>query len=233
MRCALFFLLSFALSHFSAAQPNKVVVRSPHPQQYNSPVLRCPVFNKTDFHKRAIGIKFGDPIAISYKHNESRHLAIVTEIGKSSSGLYTRYYRDAFNKSYIPDSLSKNQTVRYLRHQILSDWFVGFKFLYQAELSQVIDGLNLFAGVASQWRNTNIRYNYIYEGIDSKGTELTKTGILDERRFTYGLAVVSGLEYSAFSLPVSAFLEVEYFTDGLVDTGYQRFLGGVGVRYNF
>jgi hypothetical protein len=230
---SLIFLISVGLGYNSVAQPTKMVVRNPQPQQYNSPVLKCPVFTKIDFHKRAIGIKFGDPVAISYKYNETRHWAFVTELGKSTSGLYNKYYREAFNKSYLPDSLSRNQSVRYLSHQTLSDWFVEFKLLYQAELSQLINGLNLFAGVGSQWRNTNIRYNYIYEGIDSKGNQQTKTGTTDQSRFTYGLSVVSGLEYSAFSLPVSAFLEVEYFTDGLIDTGYQRFQGGVGLRYNF
>jgi len=215
------------------AQPKKLPVRNPQVQQYNSPILQCPVFSKINFHRRAVGIKFGDPVAISYKYYESKNWAFVAEIGKSTSGLYNKYFREAFNKSYLPDSLSQNQTVKYLSHQTLADWFVEFKALYQIELSQTVDGLNLFMGIGSQWRNTIIRYNYIYDGIDSKGNQQTKVGSTDQSRFTYGLCVVSGLEYSAFSLPISAFLEVEYFTDGLVDTGYQRFQGGVGLRYNF
>jgi hypothetical protein len=215
------------------AQPKKLAVKSPQASQYNSPVLQCPVFNKTDFYKRAIGIKFGDPLAISYKYRETKHLSFVTELGKSTSGLYNKYYREAFNKSYLPDSLSQNQTVKYLSHQTLSDWFVEFKFLYQWELSQVVDGLNMYAGVGSQWRNTKIRYTYLYEGVDTKGTMQTNVGKLDQSRFTYGLVAITGVEYACFALPVSAFIEIEYFTDGLVDTGYQRFQGGVGIRYSF
>jgi len=44
---------------------------------------------------------------------------------------------------------------------------------------------------------------------------------------------VLGFEYSYFSLPISAFIEIEWFTDVLLDPGYQRFQGGVGLRYVF
>jgi len=223
------------LSAFSSAlaQPKKIAVKNPQAEQYNSPVLKCPVFNKTDYLKRGIGIKFGDPVSLSYKYRETKHLSFVADLGKSTSGLYNKYYRDAFQKSYLPDSLSQNQTVQYLSHKTLSDWFVEFKVLYQTEVSQLVNGLNVFIGVGSQWRNTSIRYSYIYEGIDSKGNHQTKIGSTDQERFTYGLVAISGLEYAAFSIPLSAFIEIEYFTDGLVDTGYQRFQGGVGLRYNF
>jgi hypothetical protein len=232
LRWAFVIILSLhALGCF--AQPRKLAVRNPQVHQYNSPILQCPVFNKIDFHRKAVGIKFGDPVALSYKYYESKQWAFVAEVGKSTSGLYNRYFREAFNKSYLPDSLSQNQTVKYLSHQTLYDWFVEFKALYQFPLSRTVDGLSLFMGIGSQWRNTGIRYNYIYEGTDSKGNQQTKVGSVDQDRFTYGLSAVSGIEYSAFSLPLSAFLEVEYFTDGLVDTGYQRFQGGVGLRYNF
>ncbi len=232
-RCAAIVLIMVlgALS-FGVAQPKKLSVKSPQAEQYSSPVLKCPVFNKIDFHKRAIGIKFGDPIAISYKYYENKHWSFVTEIGKSTSGLYSKYYREAF-KSYLPDSLTKNQNVQYLAHKTLSDWFVEVKFLHQWELSQLVEGLNLFVGVGSQWRNTSLRYNYLYEGIDSQGNQQTNVGTVDHSRFTYGLVAISGIEYACFTLPLSAFIEVEYFTDGLVDTGYQRFQGGVGVRYSF
>ena len=42
-----------------------------------------------------------------------------------------------------------------------------------------------------------------------------------------------GIEYAYFSLPVSAFMELEYFTDMQTDPGYARIEGGVGLRYIF
>ncbi len=228
------FLVLFVMGAFSfcAAQPKKLAVKNPQADQYNSPVLQCPVLTKTPYHKKAIGIKFGDPIALSYKYYENEHWSFVAEIGKSTSGLYNRYYREAFPK-YLPDSLKANQSLQYLSHQILSDWFIEVKFLHQWELSRLVEGMNLYIGLGSQWRNTNIRYNYLYENIDPKVGRQTQVGSFDQSRFTYGLVAITGLEYSLYSLPLAAFLEVEYFTDGLVDTGYQRFQGGVGLRYTF
>ncbi len=217
---------------FSFGQPKKLAVKSPQPDQYNSSILQCPVFNEAPYHKKSIGIKFGDPLAFSYKYYENEHWSFVAEVGKSTSGLYNKYYRDAFKK-YIPDSLTSNQSIQYLTHETLFDWFVEVKFLHQWELSRLVEGLNLCIGLGSQWRTTNIRYKYLFENIDVNGNTQSKVGDLDEWRFTYGLVLISGLEYAVPSLPLSAFLEVEYFTDGLVDTGYQRFQGGVGLRYNF
>ena len=48
-----------------------------------------------------------------------------------------------------------------------------------------------------------------------------------------GPHLVAGIEYAYFQLPISAFLEVEYFTDILADPGWKRFEGGVGLRYIF
>jgi hypothetical protein len=44
---------------------------------------------------------------------------------------------------------------------------------------------------------------------------------------------VVGFEYSYFTLPISAFIEIEGFSDALLDPGYKRFQGGVGLRYIF
>ena len=60
-----------------------------------------------------------------------------------------------------------------------------------------------------------------------------KFGKLNETRFTYGPVAVVGFEYSYFSLPISAFIEIEVFTDAFLDPGYTRFQGGTGLRYVF
>ena len=42
-----------------------------------------------------------------------------------------------------------------------------------------------------------------------------------------------GIEYAYFNIPISAFMELEYFTDIQADPGWSRFEGGVGLRYVF
>jgi hypothetical protein len=48
-----------------------------------------------------------------------------------------------------------------------------------------------------------------------------------------GPQVAVGIEYSYFSIPISAFMELEYFTDIQADPGWTRLEGGVGLRYVF
>jgi hypothetical protein len=48
-----------------------------------------------------------------------------------------------------------------------------------------------------------------------------------------GPQVIIGIEYAYFQIPISAFMELEYFMDVQADPGWQRFEGGVGLRYIF
>ena len=58
-------------------------------------------------------------------------------------------------------------------------------------------------------------------------------GRFDRVRATMGPVGVAGIEYSHFSLPMSAFMELEYFSDVMADPGWTRMQGGVGLRYIF
>jgi hypothetical protein len=191
-------------------------------------LIMCPIFIESKYPYQGIGLKLGDPFALTYKFYPSKHWAFAADGGKAASGLYNRYYRNAFN-TYLPDSLGENQTVKYLAHKALNDWFLEAKFLYQWEAEKLAQGLQLYTGIGFQWRNTKLQYDYLYEN----GPFESKMGKFTENRFTFGPVAILGFEYSYFTLPISAFIEVEWFTDALLDPGYNRFQGGVGLRYIF
>ena len=133
---------------------------------------------------------------------------------------------------YRSNILGDDQRITYLAHKATADWFVQAKFLYQWNLDKVSEGLQVYAGLGWQWRSTTLEYDYLYEdglivNVESRFDKFRRN------RFTYGPVVVTGFEYSYFTLPVSAFIEIEWFTDTLLDPGYQRFQGGVGLRYIF
>ncbi|MGC4022724.1 MAG: hypothetical protein QM734_12645 [Cyclobacteriaceae bacterium] len=182
----------------------------------------CPIFNESQYPYQGIGVKLGDPMAISYKLYPSRHWAFAADVGRTSSGLYDSYYKGAY-KNYAP-----SDSASYLTHKVNSDWFIETKFLYQWNVDKISNGLMLYSGIGWQWRNTSIQYNYQYPQTSS-----THYGSVAKNRFTYGPVVVLGFEYAYFTWPVSAFIEVELFTDELADPGYHRFQGGVGLRYVF
>jgi hypothetical protein len=193
-------------------------------------IIMCPIFLESKYPYQGLGLKLGDPFAVTYKFYPSKHWAFAADAGKAASGLYNRYYRNVFN-SYLPDSIksNKNQSIKYLAHKVLTDWFLEAKFLYQWDATKLAQGLQLYAGLGWQWRRTTLQYDYLFEN----GVIESKFGKINESRFTFGPVAVVGFEYSYFTLPISAFIEIEGFTDALLDPGYKRFQGGVGLRYIF
>ena len=168
---------------------------------------------------------------MTYKFYPNKNWAFTADAGKAASGLYNKYYRDLYN-TYLPDTLGDDQRISYLSHKATTDWFFQAKFLYQWDVDKISEGLQFYAGIGWQWRSTTLEYDYLYEdglivNVESRFDKFSRT------RFTYGPVLVTGFEYSYFTLPISAFIEIEWFTDTLLDPGYQRFQGGVGIRYVF
>lgn len=197
----------------------------------NKARIICPIFETSRYPYQGIGFKLGDPFALAYKFYPNKHFSFAIDAGKAASGLYNKYYRAAF-ASYLPDTLSQDQTITYLAHSAVVDWFLETKFLYQWDAEKISKGLQLYAGAGWQWRSTILEYDYNFNDRSSNQDD-GKFGKFQESRFTYGPVFLVGFEYSYFSLPISAFIEVEIFTDALLDPGYQRFQGGVGLRYVF
>ena len=202
-------------------------LRAPFVSKSRARVI-CPIFENSMYPYQGIGIKLGDPLALSYKYYPNKNFSFGADVGKVASGLYSKYYRKQFN-GYVPDTLTGESTVKYLSHRALSDMYLEAKFLYQWDASKISKGLQLYAGLGFQWRNTKLEYDYIYED----GLFTNQLGKFKKSRFTYGPTAIVGFEYSYFSLPLSAFIEIEWFTDALLDPGYNRFQGGVGLRYVF
>jgi len=228
----LFLFIAFLVSaSLCSAQVRKSVksatFRQPNVTRSKARIM-CPIFETSQYPYQGIGFKLGDPFALTYKFYPNKSWAFAVDGGKAASGLYNKYYRSAFN-TYLPDSLEGAETIQYLAHKATADWFLETKFLYQWDAEKLSKGLQLYAGLGWQWRNTKLTYDYLYDD----GAFDSRFGKFSETRFTYGPVAILGFEYSYFSLPISAFIEIEWFTDVLLDPGYQRFQGGVGMRYVF
>ncbi len=238
MRCqkiavTLFFLLLAAQFCYSQVRKSPkssgyLVPRVSH----NKARIVCPIFEESQYPYQGIGIKVGDPFALTYKFYPTKHWSFAMDAGKAASGLYNDYYRGLLRTDTLttdPKTHEKS-TLTYLAHKAVTDWFLEAKFLYQWDAKSISKGLMLYSGLGWQWRSTKLRYDYTYQRSSLVDGKFQQTTI---SRFTYGPVAVVGFEYSYFSLPISAFIEVELFTDALVDPGYHRFQGGVGLRYVF
>ena len=219
----LFFLAGLGLTQAAYAQRMK--------SRPNKSSVVCPIFNEKRYPYQGIGVKLGDPFALTYKFYASRSLAFSIDVGKTASGLYNDYYRHSFT-DYMPDTLMANASIQHLSHKVLSDIFLEGKFLYQWDAEKISKGLQVYAGVGWQWRSANISYDYLYTDTSPSGGG-SKVGTINQNRYTYGPVGLVGFEYAYFAIPISAFIEIEWFSDVALDPGYSRFQGGVGLRYVF
>lgn len=185
----------------------------------------CPIFEDTGYPYQGLGLKLGDPFAITYKYYPNKHFAIAVDFGKSASGLYSKYYSELFDE-LIEDP---QDTLEYYSHTVKSDWVGEIKLLYQINAEKISPGLQIYAGLGWELRSLAIKYDYIAE------TGVNETKFFDStiNRFTQGVEGVFGIEYSYFTLPISAFIELEYYVDVYKDPGWRKVQGGVGLRYIF
>ncbi len=182
----------------------------------------CPIFEDTGFPYHGIGIKVGDPFALTYKYYANKHFAVAADFGRSASGLYSSYYSELFYE-FQPE------TSDYYSHKVKADWVGEVKALYQISIEKISPGLQLYVGLGWEVRNLKIQYDYFAED----GVVSSKPFQDQYDRLTQGGQGVFGIEYSYFKLPISAFMELEYYYDLVKDPGWAKTQGGVGLRYVF
>jgi hypothetical protein len=188
----------------------------------------CPIFEDTGYPYQGLGFKFGDPFAITYKYYPSKHFGIAVDFGKSASGLYSRYYSQIFSDYTEPDTLGAGESVSYYSHKVNHDWVGEIKLLYHIDAEKISPGLQAYAGLGWEMRSLTITYDYQVQSGPENQIENVR-----QSRFTMGLEGVAGIEYSYFKLPISAFMELEYYIDVMKDPGWRKVQGGVGLRYVF
>jgi hypothetical protein len=185
---------------------------------------------KSTYPFQGIGFKLGDPFALTYKYYFDESFAIVADIGKTSSGLYNRYYREKFGNYVFIDTLQDGVEIQYLGHSVKNDIVGEVKFLWQIDAKSVSPGLKIYVGIGPEIKSTSLEYFYLYK---NNNNGVSETGNFTRKRITFGPQVTLGIEYAYFQIPLSAFMELEFYNDISIDTGWRRFEGGVGLRYLF
>lgn len=233
-RIGLLVLLSLVSLQCVHAQRSKVTKSRNH---YSIPKVRgskakivCPVFVNSKYPFHALGIKIGDPFAITYKFYPQKRWSFALDFGKAASGLYRDYFREKFGEYLAADTMAAESSMSYISHRVMSDFVVEAKLVYQIDASRISNGLQFYLGGGWEWKNTELTYDYEYNASSQPADPF---GSFDRTRIAMGPQIVAGIEYAYFSIPVAAFMEVEYFTDIQADPGWTRFEGGVGLRYVF
>jgi hypothetical protein len=193
----------------------------------------CPVFENSTYPYHGLGLKLGDPFAITYKYYPNKTLGLVADFGKASSGLYNRYYRDQFLTYAESDTLTDDANLEYLTHKVNGDWVAELRVLWHVDAERVTPGLRLYLGAGIEFKSTKLTYQYLHNTEPNGNNNISTFGEFVQSRTTYGPQITAGIEYSYFKIPISAFMELELYNDLGVDPGYRRFQGGAGLRYVF
>jgi hypothetical protein len=223
------------IGEFAMAQHGKsTYTRSRH--NFTAPRVRgmkakiiCPIFETSKYPYHGLGFKMGDPFALTYKFYPNDKFSFAADFGKAASGLYSRYYREKFNEYTNSDTVPEGSFFSYLTHKVKSDFIGEAKVLYHINVKKITPGLQLYVGAGWAWKRATIQFDYLYD----RGNNLNEFGRFQRSRSTMGPQIVLGIEYAYFKIPISAFMELEHFTDVQADPGWQRFQGGVGLRYIF
>ena len=238
MRCVkvlllLLYCLLQANNVAAQGRPKSFYTRDRH--NFKAPVVGhrkaktiCPIFENSKYPYQGVGFKVGDPFAFTYKLYPNKHWAFVADIGKPASSLYSSYFREDFidqSSKLLPGQ----EGIEYLSHKIKTDFVIDVRVLYQLDADKLAKGLQFYSGVGWEVRNTNIQYDYLYE----TGVNENDFGRFSNKRNTQGLQGVLGIEYSYFQIPVSAFIEMEYYVDIIQRPGSAFLQGGIGLRYVF
>ncbi|MEX2336677.1 MAG: hypothetical protein WD555_05345 [Fulvivirga sp.] len=189
----------------------------------------CPIFETSKYPYHGLGVKVGDPSAVTYKFYASKHFAVVVDFGSAASGLYYKYHKDNLIRYAKTDTLSGDQSVDYIGHTVTKEWVGEIKLLYQHDASGLVEGLQWYIGAGWQARKLDISYEYLREA----GLNESLIEKFNVSAFTMGPTATIGLEYAYYDLPISTFMEIELYSDAMEDAGWMRFQGGAGIRYIF
>jgi hypothetical protein len=200
-------------------------------RSYNNPSLvrekvgsTVPVFDEAGYPYQGIGIKLGDPFAVTFKFYVSERIALVADFGRTASSLYKTYYVGLFD-TYFPDP---EDTLSFTSQKVKADWVGELKLLYHIDANELAKGLKFYTGLGWQVRDTKLDFAYATKE-PAEPEELTSP----RRHQTQGATLVAGAEYANFNAPIAVFIETVLFYDLSKDKGWTRLQGGVGIRYIF
>ena len=236
-RSIFLFIFTVWLSFNAAAQVSDITKKNHRGKKYTNIKFRknrkmaiiCPIFVVSEYPYQGIGIKVGDPTAITYKFYATEKLAFGLEFGRAASGLYRDLHRDRFETSPVyQDSI-------YISHNVLSQNVFSASVYYYKEGPRAIKGLDLYIGVGWQVQFADVRYEYLIRDESVPGGAILN-GDDSPVVFSFqpmGPQATFGLEYAYFSIPISAFVEGGVFYGFDEAQTWLRFQGGVGIRYVF
>lgn len=184
----------------------------------------CPIFIPSEYPYQGIGIKVGDPFALTYKLYLTEWFAFNIDAGLTASGLYKDRYAELFYT--LPEA---SDSLTYFNHQVKRDTYIAAKVSFYGKPPKFLKGIDYYVSFGWQMHYVDILYGYEEE---VSVTE-TKFGSFTKTMDYMGPEAGIGVEYSYFNIPMAAFIEINWMYDMINKPTFIKFQGGIGLRYVF
>lgn len=171
----------------------------------------------------ALGLRIGDPIAVSYKLVTPTNKAIEFMLGTAPRSWHSSYYENSF------DDYSKYDGYIYRSHEVENNIYLQARYLfyYNIPVSGMDGKLEWYWGVGALLKYGRVKYRYWEDEPGFTPGEDTRNNI------DLGPDGIGGVEYYFYGLPLSVFGEVSLFMELADRPVTPRMMGGVGARVYF
>ena len=238
LKLSLLAMFATLFSFVSFAQNSSVIADDAKYKKTKSEIKNKLKANKLPAHKKVthqhnwgIGLRFGDPTAITAKKYLAKGMAVEATFGVTrifqKDAYYTKRYNNWYNNKNF--TYTDNQYLSYL-----SSTPIGLQVNYvfhKPLLSSKVSGLSWYFGAGAMVVYRNYQYSYRYKldnfsdweyQIGAKNTEVD-----------FGVSGVIGIEYMMEKVPVSFFIDTALFMELFNEPFAFNGNGGLGARYNF
>lgn len=172
-----------------------------------------------------VGIRIGEPLAITYKTYLDEQFSLEAMIGRAGANS-GQYYRKVFENN------RPNPGAFYGSHSASGGLSLNLRGAYNENISSEFDivqgELFAYGGAGLQVRSAKINYVYYNDMGTTPLPQYEKRTNID-----FGAEGFIGSEYFFEDLPMSVFAEVGLFLEILDRPGHVRLQGGIGARYLF
>ncbi|MFT4854718.1 MAG: hypothetical protein ACI8YP_000410 [Algoriphagus sp.] len=176
--------------------------------------------------ERSVGLRLGEPFAITFKDFISDEFSFEVMLGSGSVNGNSYYQRDFENNP-------PNSSAFYISHGAKKGISLNGRIAYNEDITDIFSieqGYLLgYGGAGVQFRTTQVTYNY------SSDNPQNSSPILQEVRTNvdFGPEAFVGAEYYFSDLPLNIFIEAGLFLELLDRVGHIKGQGGIGIRYIF
>ncbi len=176
--------------------------------------------------ERSVGLRLGEPFAITFKDFISDEFSFEVMLGSGSVNGNSYYQRDFENNP-------PNSSAFYISHGAKKGISLNGRMAYNEDITDIFSieqGYLLgYGGAGVQFRTTQVIYNYSTDNPQNSSPILQE----DRTNVDFGPEAFAGAEYYFSDLPLNIFIEAGLFLELLDRVGHIKGQGGIGIRYIF